>query len=232
VSGIADNVKRALDMAAEAAIASGRRPEDVTFLAASKMNSAERVREAYDAGIRFFGENRVQEMTEKNALGAYEGAELHFIGHLQQNKVKNVVGTAKLIHSVDSLALAQKIGARAAALGLRQRVLLEVNIGGEASKSGVEPEALDELAAAAGQVEGLAVEGLMTIPPVAESAAAARRYFERMYQLFVDIRAKKYDNINMYALSMGMSADFPEAIRAGATIVRVGTAVFGERNYN
>jgi len=195
------------------------------------MNDAAAVREAYKGGIRFFGENRVQEMVEKNALGAYDGAELHFIGSLQQNKVKNVVGTAKLIHSVDSLALAKKIGDRATEMGIIQPILIEVNIGDEESKSGIEPAKTDELVHGISEIPGIAVSGLMTIPPQTENIAETCQYFERMYNLFIDIRAKKYDNTNMYALSMGMSADFPEAIAHGATIVRVGTAVFGKRNY-
>ena len=229
---IADNVKRIEDMVCAAAAAAGRRREEITLVAASKMNGAEKVREAYEAGIRFFGENRVQEMTEKNAAGAYDGAELHFIGHLQRNKVKNVVGTAALIQSVGSRELLERINARAEENGIRQRILLEVNIGAEANKSGIAPEEADEMAASVSCMKGISLEGLMAIPPVTDKIAETCRYFERMYNLFIDIKAKKYDNTNIYALSMGMSSDFPEAIKAGATIVRVGTAVFGERNYN
>jgi len=218
---------------AEAALRAGRRPEDITLAAASKMNSADRVREAFEGGIRVFGENRVQEMTEKNALGAYEGAELHFIGHLQRNKVKNVVGVCSLIHSVDSEELARECARRAAALGIEQNILIEVNIGGEASKSGAEPARIDELISYCSTLGGaVKVAGLMAIPPFDASMEETRRYFEQMYQLFVDMRSKKYDNVSMHALSMGMSGDYAEAILAGANIVRVGTAIFGERHYS
>jgi len=228
---ISDNVKTVLERAAQAAAASGRRPEDVTVLAASKMNDASRVREAFAAGIRFFGENRVQELEEKRTLGAYEGAALHFIGHLQTNKVKYIAGNVDLIESVDSRELVSLIGGRAAAAGKLQPILLEVNIGGEEAKSGVAPERLDELAAFASETKGIAVEGLMTIPPASDDPELSRRYFDSMAKLYVDMGAKKYDNVCMKILSMGMSADYAEAIAAGANLVRVGTAIFGRRNY-
>ncbi len=231
VGSIEDNVKTVFDNIAEAARKSGRKPEDVILVAASKTNSAERVREAFGAGVRYFGENRVQEMTEKAALGAYSGAQIHFIGHLQRNKVKNVVGSADLIQSVDSDELLELISRRAAGLGIVQDILLEVNIGAEESKSGVLPEGLDELAAKASALPGISVKGLMTIPPVSADPLDSVRYFDRMYKLFVDISAKKYDNITMDILSMGMSADYAEAISAGANMVRVGSAIFGARQY-
>lgn len=231
MSEISENVKRVYERIAEAAIASGRNPDDITLVAATKMNDADRVREAIAAGIRVAGENRVQEMLEKNAAGAYEGAQLHFIGTLQKNKARHVVGTCSLIHSVDSVELMHEISRRAEAQGIVQDILIEVNIGGEAAKSGVAPSALDEILGAAGGEKGIFVKGLMTIPPVCASAAEARRFFDAMYKLFVDIRAKKYDNVNMRALSMGMSSDYAEAILSGADTVRVGTAIFGARHY-
>ena len=210
------------------AAAQGRR---VLLVAASKMNDAAAVREAIAAGVDACGENRVQELLEKNAQGAYAGAPLHFIGHLQKNKVKYLVGTADLIESVDSVELLRMIDARARKLGVTQDVLLEVNIGGEAAKSGFEPSALPEALEISGEFSPLKVRGLMAIPPVAEASGASRPYFARMRELFIDIGAKKYDNVSMDFLSMGMSGDFEDAIREGANVVRVGSAIFGPRNY-
>ena len=210
------------------AAAQGRR---VLLVAASKMNDAAAVREAIAAGVDACGENRVQELLEKNAQGAYAGAPLHFIGHLQKNKVKYLVGTADLIESVDSVELLRMIDARARKLGVTQDVLLEVNIGGEAAKSGFEPSALPEALEISGEFSSLKVRGLMAIPPVAEASGASRPYFARMRELFIDIGAKKYDNVSMDYLSMGMSGDFEDAISCGANMVRVGTAIFGLRPY-
>ena len=228
---VRSNALNVMERVAKAAEAAGRSAGDVTLVAASKMNDAQRVREAYAAGIRAFGENRVQEMEEKLVLDAYAGAELHFIGHLQRNKVKNVVGKAQLIHSVDSPELIKLISERAEKLGIVQDVLIEVNIGGEESKSGIRPEQTDELLALASGFKGIFVKGLMTIPPVSDDASKTIRYFDAMTKLFIDMSAKKYDNVIMKILSMGMSADFEEAIRAGSNLVRVGTAIFGRRIY-
>lgn len=224
--GIAENVA-AVRARIEAA-AGGRR---VLLVAASKMNGADRVREAVAAGVDACGENRVQELVEKRAAGAYEGAGLHFIGHLQRNKVKYLVGSVGLIESVDSVELLGDISARAQRLGVVQDVLLEVNIAGELSKSGVSPERLPELLDSAAAQEGLRVRGLMAIPPISVIPGASRPYFARMYELFVDIGGKKYDNTSMDFLSMGMSGDFEDAIAEGANMVRVGSAIFGARDY-
>lgn len=232
MSEIAENVKIVMERAAEAALTSGRKPDEITLVAASKMNDASRVREAFNAGIRFFGENRVQEMEEKLKANAYDGAELHFIGHLQRNKVKNVVGKAALIESVDSEELISLIGKRAVSEGIVQRALLEVNIGGEESKSGVDPHEIEKFLEIAAKTSGICIEGLMAIPPISSDISATRRYFDNMRKLFVDIGAKKYDNISMKFLSMGMSADFEEAILAGANIIRVGSGIFGKRDYS
>ena len=228
---IADSVKLVMENVAACAEASGRAPEDVTLVAATKMNDAARVREAIAAGIRYCGENRVQELTEKNALGAYAGAHLHFIGHLQKNKVKYLVGTAELIQSVDTLELAAEIDRRAAGLGVTQDVLFEVNVGGEAAKSGFEPERVPDAAAKAAEFGHLRVLGLMAVPPICENPDENRPYFARMRQLFVDIGAKKYDNVTMQILSMGMTDDYAAAISEGASMVRVGTGIFGARDY-
>ena len=206
-------------------------PAGVLLVAATKMNDASAVREAIAAGVDACGENRVQELLEKNAQNAYAGAPKHFIGHLQRNKVKNVVGLCDLIQSVDSEELLQLIEKRAAEAGIRQEILLEVNIGGEAAKSGAAPEELPRLLDAAAACGHVFVRGLMTIPPVAAEKDGSRRYFSAMYKLFVDIGAKKYDNISMDFLSMGMSADYMQAVSEGANMVRVGSAIFGPRNY-
>ena len=230
---IEENVRRVRERMARACALAGRPEGSVLLVAASKTNPAERVREAIAAGVDACGENRVQEMLEKLEADAYAGAPLHFIGHLQRNKVRQVVGTAALIQSVGSRELLADIDARAQKLGLRQEILLEVNIGGEASKSGVAPEEADEIAAWAGTLPGVALRGLMTIPPLATEMVTkqeqTKTFFEKMYALFVDIKHKKYDNVDMQYLSMGMSGDFEEAIACGADMVRVGTAIFGAR---
>ena len=228
---IAENVKLVKENIAAAAIRCGRDPKDIKLVAATKMNDASRVREAIAAGVDICGENRVQELQEKLAQGAYDGCPLHFIGHLQKNKVKNIVGKVELIHSVDSVSLAQEINKRAAALGITQDILLEVNIGAEENKSGFAPgelgSALDEMA----QFPSIRVLGLMAIPPICEISENNRVYFSRMKQLFIDIGQKKYDNATMQLLSMGMSADYEVAVEEGANLVRVGTGIFGARNY-
>ena len=228
---IAENVKLVKENIAAAAIRCGRDPADIKLVAATKMNDAFRVREAIAAGVDICGENRVQELQEKLAQGAYDGCPLHFIGHLQKNKVKYIIGKVELIHSVDSVSLAQEINKRAAALGLTQDILLEVNIGAEENKSGFAPEelacALDEMA----QFSSIRVLGLMAIPPVCEISENNRVYFRRMKQLFIDIGQKKYDNVIMQLLSMGMSADYEVAVEEGSNLVRVGTGIFGARNY-
>lgn len=204
---------------------SGGRP--VTLVGIAKTKSAELVRQAIEAGLTAVGENYVQELRDKQALGAYEGARLHLVGHLQKNKVKYVAGQVDLIQSVDSVALMEAISRRAASLDRVQDILLEVNIGGEAAKTGAAAERLPELLEAAARCPGLRVRGLMCIPP----AGADGTYFNIMHKLFVDNRAKKYDNVCMDFLSMGMSDDFEQAIEAGANMVRVGSAIFGRRDY-
>lgn len=228
---ITESVARVKANIAAAAEKAGRRPEDIYLIAASKMNDSGRVREAIAAGIRICGENRVQEMVEKQAQGAYEGAELHFIGHLQKNKVKQVVGLASLIQSADSLELIRLIDKTALSRGIVQDILLEVNIGAEASKSGFSPEELPSALDSIARLDAVRVRGLMTIPPICSSRQEIEPYFVQMKQLFIDICGKKYDNIRMDFLSMGMSADYETAIACGANMVRVGSAIFGKRIY-
>ena len=228
---IAENVKDVKSKIAAAAAHCGREPGDILLCAATKMNDASRVREAVSAGIDICGENRVQELVEKNALGAYEGCPLHFIGHLQKNKVKQVVGAVSLIQSVDSIELLDVINRRAESLGIVQDILLEVNIGAEEAKSGFAPDELENALSQIGAFGSVRVRGLMAIPPICQNPEDNRPYFSKMRQLFIDIGAKKYDNGSMDFLSMGMSADYEVAISEGANIVRVGTGIFGARDY-
>lgn len=219
-------VKQNIALAAKEA---GRAPEEITLCAATKTQSDETIRAAISAGITLCGENRVQEMTAHLDADAYAGAELHFIGHLQTNKVKQVVGRVELIESVDSLRLLETIERQAAALDLVQDILLEVNIAGEASKSGLSPEELEPMARRAVELPHIRLRGLMAIPPAA-CGEGNRRFFRKMSQLFVDIKQKMAHNGNdINCLSMGMSGDYMDAVREGATLVRVGTALFGER---
>ncbi len=213
-----------------AAKAAGRDVKDIMLVGASKMNGADACRAAIAAGIDALGENRVQEMTEKLAQNAYEGAPLHFIGHLQRNKVRQVVGKVALIHSAGSVALLEEINRQAEKLGITQEVLLEVNIGGEESKSGFSKEELYAAAEYALTLPNIAVKGLMTIPPVQTQPHGNLPYFREVYRLYVDISEKLYHNKFVY-LSMGMSDDYEDAIAAGATMIRVGSAIFGARHY-
>lgn len=229
---IAENIARIRANMAAAAREAGRDPKEILLVGASKMNDAAACREAIAAGIDALGENRVQEMVQKMEQHAYDGAPLHFIGHLQTNKVRQVVGKVDLIQSVDSPELLAMIEKRAAGQGIVQDILLEVNIGGEAAKSGVAPAALPELLETAAGCAHIRVRGLMAIPPVAETSDGNHAYFAKMHELFVDIGRKKYDNVFMDFLSMGMSGDFEDAISAGANMVRVGSSIFGARDYS
>ena len=228
---IGKNVEHVKAEIARAAGNAGRDPAEILLVAATKMNDASAVRAAVRAGVDICGENRVQEMLEKNAQGAYEGVPLHFIGHLQKNKVRQVVGLCELIHSVDSLSLLQEIAKTAEKRGLVQDVLLEINIGNEESKSGFSPEEVGMALEEAARMTAIRVRGLMAIPPICEKPEENRPFFLKMQKLFVDNCRKKYDNISMDFPSMGMSGDYTEAIRCGANMVRVGTGIFGPRNY-
>lgn len=227
---IAENIQTIRANMAEAAKESGRDPSEITLCGASKMNDAAACQASIAGGIDVLGENRVQEMTQKMEQNAYDGAPLHFIGHLQRNKVKQVVGKVALIQSVGSMALLKEINKRAAALEIVQDILLEVNIGGEESKSGFPAEEIHKAAKTAKEYPNVRVCGLMTIPPVEEVPHGNMPYFEKVHALYVDINQNLYDN-NFTYLSMGMSSDYADAIRAGATMVRVGSAIFGTRNY-
>ena len=227
---IAENIARVREEIAAAAKEAGRDPGEITLVGASKMNDAAACREAIAAGIDALGENRVQEMTQKLSENAYDGAPLHFIGHLQRNKVKQVVGHVSLIQSVGSLELLDEIEKVAANRGLVQDILLEVNVGGEEAKSGFAPADTEAAAEAAASRSHVRVLGLMTIPPADADRDTNMRYFEEVRALYVDIDRKMFHN-NFKYLSMGMSGDFADAIRCGANMVRVGTAIFGARHY-
>ena len=229
---IAENIARVRANIAAAAKEAGRDVSEIPLVGASKMNDADACRQAIAAGIDVLGENREQEMTKKLAEHAYDGAPLHFIGHLQRNKVKNVVGKVAMIESVGSLELLSAIDKQAEKLGIVQDILLEVNIGGEESKTGAAPELLWPLLDTAAAQEHIRVKGLMAIPPVNDDDAQNRRYLAQVYQLFVRAGERGYRNVEMQTLSMGMSGDFENAIREGATLVRIGTAIYGERDYS
>ena len=214
-----------------AAIAAGRDPKEILLCAATKMNDSENVREAIRAGVDCCGENRVQELTAKLADNAYAGVPVHFIGHLQTNKVRQVVGNVDLIQSVDSIHLIEAIQKEAAKKNIVQKILLEINIGNEASKSGFSPDAVHDVCSKINTFSNIRVVGLMAIPPICHISGKNRKFFQEMYNLAVDITAKKYDNVLVDILSMGMSNDFEDAIACGSTMIRVGTAIFGPRNY-
>ena len=228
---IAENIAVIRENIAAACAAAGRSVEEITLVGASKMNDAAACREAIAAGIDVLGENRVQEMTQKLSENAYEGAPLHFIGHLQRNKVKQVVGKVDLIQSVGSLELLAEIDKVAEKCGLVQDILLEVNIGKEEAKSGFMPEDLFAAAEKALEYSHVKVRGLMTIPPFDADRDTNMQYFREVRALYVDINAKLFHN-ELKCLSMGMSGDYEDAIACGATMVRVGTAIFGARNYH
>ena len=228
---ITENVRRIRQEMEKAAIAAGRDPKEILLCAATKMNGTDAVREAIAAGVDCCGENRVQELTGKLAENAYAGAPVHFIGHLQTNKVRQVVGKVSLIHSVDSLRLLRAIDCEAKKQGICQDILLEINIGGEESKSGFAPGELSSVLEEASTLSGIFIRGLMAIPPICQNSGENTKFFQKMYQLSVDITTKKYDNVSSTILSMGMSADYPDAIACGSTMVRIGTDIFGARNY-
>ena len=227
---IRENVAAIRRQIAEAAYKVGRDPKEISLCAATKMNDAEAVRAAIAAGVDCCGENRVQELVAKEAQNAYQGSPVHFIGHLQTNKVRQVVGQVDLIQSVDRLRLLEAIEQEAARQNICQRILLEVNIAGEEAKSGFVPAALLSGAGAALEKEHLRVLGLMAIPPADAEREENLQYFDKVRALFLDMNEKLYHN-SLQVLSMGMSGDYEDAVRAGATMVRVGTAIFGSRHY-
>ena len=228
---IAQNVASIRAKMDAAAIACGRDPKEIKLCAATKMNDADAVRQAIAAGVDLCGENRVQELVQKQKENAYEGAPVHFIGVLQTNKVRQVVGKVDVIQSVDRMNLLQAIQKEAAKQGIRQDIYLEINVGAEESKSGFDPCEVLPLLEHIGDFPNIFVRGLMAIPPISKKSGDNRKFFQEILQLSVDISAKKYDNVLVECLSMGMSDDFEDAISCGSTMIRIGTAIFGARDY-
>ena len=228
---VAQNVQKIAQDVREAALQAGRDPSEVQVMAVTKTVDPVLVNAAIGAGITLLGENKAQELCAKYDSYHKDGVQIHFIGHLQTNKVRQIVDKVSMVESVDSIKLAREIDRHCAAIGKVMDVLLEVNIGREENKTGIFPELLPALLEEAGKLDHIRVRGLMTIPPVCETEEEVLQYFSQMRQLFIDIKQKKYDNISMEILSMGMSADYLAAVRCGSNIVRIGTAMFGQRNY-
>lgn len=226
------NYKKIEERIAEAALKSGRTREDITFLSATKTVSPELINYAISLGLKYIGENRVQELLSKYDAYNLNDATLHFIGHLQTNKVKQIVDKVQMIQSVDSVKLAKEISKQSVAKEINTDILVEINIGNEDNKSGVLPERAEDLLWEISKMDNIFVKGLMTIPPICENEQKIRKYFHKMHNIFIDISGKKIDNISMEVLSMGMSSDYYEAITEGATMVRIGSSLFGERDYS
>ncbi len=217
------------ERAAQAAIKSGRKPEDVRLMAVTKTVAPEYINHAISCGVDLIGENKVQEYLGKKPC--LTPCEAHLIGHLQTNKVRQIVGEVSMIQSVDSVRLAREIGKRSAVAGITTDILAEINVGGEESKSGIAWDAAMETVAEISEIGGIRLCGLMAIPPFCENSCEVRQFFSKMRQLFVDIQSKKLDNININVLSMGMSSDYEAAVSEGSTLVRVGSSIFGRRIY-
>ena len=230
-SDVEYNYHQICENIARAAESVGKTADDITFLAATKTVDAPTINHAISLGLRYIGENRVQELLSKYDDYDLDHASLQFIGHLQSNKVRQIVGKVDLIQSVDSLKLAREISRCSEKLGISTDILVEVNIGREENKSGVMPEQLDELLDQIREIPSIQVRGLMSIPPICENAQEICKFFDNMRHIFLDIKSKNIDNISMDVLSMGMSSDYEEAIRCGANMVRVGSSLFGARNY-
>ncbi len=228
---VAQNVRAIMQQVRDTALQAGRDPSEVQVMAVTKTVDPVLVNAAIGAGITLLGENKAQELCAKYDSYHKDGVQIHFIGHLQTNKVRQIVDKVSMVESVDSIKLAREIDRHCAAISKVMDVLLEVNIGREENKTGIFPELLPALLEEAGNLEHIRVRGLMTIPPVCETEEEVLQYFSQMRQLFIDIKQKKYDNISMEILSMGMSADYLAAVRCGSNIVRIGTAMFGQRNY-
>ena len=225
------NYQHICERIARAAESVGKTADDITFLAATKTVDPIIINRAIGLGLRYIGENRVQELLSKYDQYDLDHASLQFIGHLQTNKVRQIVGKVDLIQSVDSVKLAKEISRCSEKQGISTDILVEVNIGREENKSGVMPELLPELLDEIREIPAIRVRGLMAIPPICENAQEICKFFDNMRHIFLDIKGKKIDNISMDVLSMGMSDDYEEAIKCGATMVRVGSALFGKRNY-
>nr|WP_319488215.1 YggS family pyridoxal phosphate-dependent enzyme [uncultured Caproiciproducens sp.] len=227
-----ENLKVIRNNIGEAAVKSGRTPQDITLLAATKTVPVEVINHGIELGIDHIGENKVQELCEKYDAYVLSQCELQFIGHLQTNKVKNIIGKVGMIQSVDSVKLAGEISRLSLSNAQMTGILIEVNIGSEPNKSGVLPSDLSELIQQISTLPSLCIRGLMAIPPANADTEETLGYFSKMSQYFIDMKSKKMDNVNMDYLSMGMSSDYSQAILSGANMVRIGSALFGPRIYN
>lgn len=222
------SVRERISLAAQRA---GRKESEINLLAATKTVPVEVINHAIKSGIKLVGENKVQEFCDKYDM-LDKSAERHHIGRLQTNKVKYIVGRVSMVESVDSVHLAEELSRRSLAAGTVTDALVEINIGNEQSKSGIRVDEAEEFISNISQFEGIRVRGLMCIPPICENDKKIREIFDKMYKVFIDISSKKTDNTTMEFLSMGMSGDFEQAIEAGANIIRLGSCLFGARNYN
>ena len=231
LKAVEDNYKSVKSRVEEAALKAGRNPVDVRLMAVTKTVESVYINKVLDLGADLIGENRVQEYLGKKDELHLDNVEKHLIGHLQTNKVKQIVGEVDMIESVDSVKLATEINRVSKNKGLITNILVEVNVGKEDSKSGIYIEQLEDLLNEIALMSNIKVKGLMTIPPICDSEKEVSQYFSTMYQSFIDIRDKKIDNIDMEILSMGMSGDFEAAIANGSNIVRVGSSIFGARKY-
>lgn len=225
------NLKTIQEEIAEAAIKSGRKPEDIDFMAVTKTVDEIYINHAIAYGVNLIGENKVQEMLRKKPSLNLDGVKKNLIGHLQSNKASQIVGEVDMIESVDSLKIAREIGKQSLKKGITTDVLLEVNIGREESKTGFLEEELNENIYEISKIHGIRACGLMTIPPICENNTKLCKFFENIYKMYVDIGAKKLDNVYMQILSMGMSGDYTEAILCGSNHVRIGSKIFGPRIY-
>ena len=228
---IKENIEVVREKVAKACESSGRHASDVTLIAVTKTHPPEMINEAIDCGITDIGENKVQEIVEKYDK-VKKGVRWHLIGHLQTNKVKYIIDKVSLIHSVDSIKLMDEIERQGAKHGIVMDILIQVNISGEETKSGIQPEELDTLLAHAAELKFVKVRGLMTIGVKYYDNVTNKLYFDNIYNIFIDKRLKKYDNVSMDYLSMGMSGDYETAIESGSNMIRVGSAIFGNRFYD
>ena len=228
---IEENIKVIKNSIKEAAVRSGRSENDVRFMAVTKTVDPVYINHAVDCGIDLIGENKVQEFLCKKDALKLEKVEKHLIGHLQSNKVRKIITEVDMIQSVDSVSLAKEIERQAEKNNMIANVLIEVNVGGEDSKTGMDKSLFLESFAEIAEMKHISIKGLMTIPPICKNNSELTKFFDEMYHMFIDIKAKKLDNVSMDVLSMGMSGDFEEAILCGSNLVRVGSAVFGPRIY-
>ncbi len=228
---IEENLKIIRSDIAESAVKSGRNADEIMLMAVTKTVESKFINHAIDNGINLIGENKVQEFLLKESELKLENCKAHLIGHLQSNKVKKIIGRVETVQSVDTVSIAREIGKRSSEMGLETKVLIEVNVGNEDSKFGFMYDEVYEKSCEISEINGISVDGLMCVAPICEKEAEIRRIFSNMHRLFIDIRNKKRDNINMNVLSMGMSGDYKEAILEGANLVRIGSSIFGARIY-